>query len=102
MIGGSGERKTLRLVAQYADIWHTFASGERFDHKLSVLQEHCDAVGRDIGEIELSNELRNHDEAYADALFDQGVTLFTLGITGPYDNLDVLERWLAWRDTKNA
>ncbi len=54
-----------------------------------MLQQHCDDVGRDLGEIELSNELRNHDEAYADALYDQGVTLFTLGITGPYDDL----RW---------
>jgi probable F420-dependent oxidoreductase len=102
MIGGSGERKTLRLVAQHADIWHTFANPETFDHKFSVLQEHCDAVGRDIGEIELSNELRNHDEEYADQLFDRGVTLYTVGVTGPYDSMDVVDRWLAWRDAKNA
>ena len=102
MIGGSGERKTLRLVAEYADIWHTFASGERFDHKLSVLQQHCDAVGREIGEIEISNEVAKYDEQYADALFDQGVTLFTVGVNGPYDDLSVVDRWLAWRDRKNT
>jgi F420-dependent oxidoreductase-like protein len=51
LIGGSGEKKTLRLVAQYADAWHTSASLEELPHKLDVLRRHCDAVGRDIDEI---------------------------------------------------
>jgi F420-dependent oxidoreductase-like protein len=51
LIGGSGEKKTLRLVAQYADSCNIFA-GPDLPHKLEVLREHCAAVGRDYNEIE--------------------------------------------------
>jgi F420-dependent oxidoreductase-like protein len=51
MVGGSGERKTLRLVAQYAQACNLFPSPE-LPHKLAVLRQHCDAVGRDYDEIE--------------------------------------------------
>jgi F420-dependent oxidoreductase-like protein len=51
LIGGSGEKKTLRLVAQYADACNLFP-GPDLDHKLEVLKGHCEAVGRDYGEIE--------------------------------------------------
>ena len=53
LIGGSGERKTLRLVAQYADACNLFGeSPDVVAHKLDVLRRHCDAVGRDYDEIE--------------------------------------------------
>jgi F420-dependent oxidoreductase-like protein len=53
LIGGGGEKKTLRLVAQYADACNVFAtSREDVAHKLDVLRGHCDAVGRDYGTIE--------------------------------------------------
>jgi alkanesulfonate monooxygenase SsuD/methylene tetrahydromethanopterin reductase-like flavin-dependent oxidoreductase (luciferase family) len=54
MIGGSGERKTLRSVAKYADMWNAMGTPEKLRHKLDVLRDHCEAVGRDIGEIELT------------------------------------------------
>ena len=54
MIGGSGERKTLRSVAQYADMWNAMGSVEKLRHKVSVLRTHCDTVGRDFGDIELT------------------------------------------------
>lgn len=54
LIGGSGEKKTLRLVAQYADIWNTTSSVDELPHKIDVLKRHCDAVGRDFGEIALT------------------------------------------------
>jgi F420-dependent oxidoreductase-like protein len=52
LIGGDGEKKTLRLVAQYADIWNSMSNdvGE-LGHKIEVLNRHCEAVGRDPGEI---------------------------------------------------
>ncbi|HEY4028393.1 MAG TPA: LLM class F420-dependent oxidoreductase [Candidatus Dormibacteraeota bacterium] len=58
-IGGGGERKTLRIVAQHADVWN-MAGGtiEVANHKVDVLRQHCEAVGRDIGEIRLSVQLR--------------------------------------------
>jgi alkanesulfonate monooxygenase SsuD/methylene tetrahydromethanopterin reductase-like flavin-dependent oxidoreductase (luciferase family) len=52
MIGGSGEKKTLRSVAQYADQWNAFGSPETLQHKDSVLRRHCEEVGRDHAEIE--------------------------------------------------
>src|SRR4051794_24455520 len=55
MIGGGGERKTLRLVAQYADATNVFGGPEQIHHKYEVLREHCAAVGRDYDEIERSN-----------------------------------------------
>jgi F420-dependent oxidoreductase-like protein len=54
MIGGMGEKRTLRLVAQYADACNLFAYGgpDMVRHKLDVLQGHCEDVGRDYEEIE--------------------------------------------------
>ena len=54
MIGGSGEKKTLRTVAKYADMWNAMGTPEVMAHKVEVLRGHCDAVGRDIGEIEFT------------------------------------------------
>jgi F420-dependent oxidoreductase-like protein len=51
LIGGSGERKTLRLVAQYADGCNLFGDPDRAKHLLGVLEGHCEAVGRDPAEI---------------------------------------------------
>jgi F420-dependent oxidoreductase-like protein len=53
MIGGSGERKTLRLVAQYADACNLFGEDPaQIEHKLGVLRSHCEAVGSDYDAIE--------------------------------------------------
>jgi F420-dependent oxidoreductase-like protein len=53
LIGGGGERKTLRLVARYADACNVFGTDpEKLRHKFDVLRRHCDAVGRDDAEIE--------------------------------------------------
>jgi F420-dependent oxidoreductase-like protein len=54
MIGGGGERKTLRLVAQYADACNVFGGPTAIHHKYEVLREHCAAIGRDPDEIERS------------------------------------------------
>jgi alkanesulfonate monooxygenase SsuD/methylene tetrahydromethanopterin reductase-like flavin-dependent oxidoreductase (luciferase family) len=52
-VGGGGERKTLRLVAQYADACNIFAfSPDDVAHKLEVLARHCDDIGRDPATIE--------------------------------------------------
>lgn len=52
LIGGGGERKTLRLVAQYADVWHSSAKTvEELQHKIEVLDRHCDTVGRDPADV---------------------------------------------------
>jgi alkanesulfonate monooxygenase SsuD/methylene tetrahydromethanopterin reductase-like flavin-dependent oxidoreductase (luciferase family) len=52
MIGGAGERKTLRIVAQYADMWNLFGTPETVAHKDRVLRAHCADIGRDPEAIE--------------------------------------------------
>ena len=54
MVGGGGERKTLRLAAQYADACNVFGGPERIAHKYAVLREHCERLGRPYEEIERS------------------------------------------------
>jgi F420-dependent oxidoreductase-like protein len=54
MIGGGGEQKTLRLVAQYADATNVFGGPERIRHKYAVLREHCERLGRPFDKIERS------------------------------------------------
>jgi len=54
MIGGSGEKKTLRTVAKYASMWNAMGPVDFMAHKVEVLKEHCAAVGRDISEIEFT------------------------------------------------
>ena len=102
LIGGSGEQKTLKLVAKHADIWHSFVPPAELPRKIGILQEHCDTVGRDISEIEFSSEQRAKDLATEDELRELGVTLFTIGISGPDYPLDVVREWLVWRDQQNA
>src|SRR5688500_19032196 len=54
MIGGSGEKKTLRTIAKYADMWNGMGTAEFLGHKVEVLKRHCDEVGRDVAEIEFT------------------------------------------------
>ncbi len=69
MIGGSGEKKTLRMVAQYADESNLTSPYTQLPHKLEVLAAHCERLGRDRSEITVSQHLNvvmgdSHDEAY--------------------------------------
>jgi probable F420-dependent oxidoreductase len=102
LIGGGGEKKTLKLVAKHADIWHSFSDAETLQRKLGILGEHCATVGRNIGEIEISTELRGRGEADATEHVGLGVTTFTVGISGPDYDIDSVKKWLAWRDGING
>jgi|SaaInlStandDraft_1057018.scaffolds.fasta_scaffold00253_28 F420-dependent oxidoreductase-like protein len=73
MIGGAGEKKTLRMVAQYADESNLICDDAAIAHKLDVLAAHCAAVGRDRSEITVSKQKNcciapTHDEARSDML----------------------------------
>jgi alkanesulfonate monooxygenase SsuD/methylene tetrahydromethanopterin reductase-like flavin-dependent oxidoreductase (luciferase family) len=102
MIGGKGEQKTLRLVAQYADIWHSFVRSDELAHKIGVIEEWGRKEGRDTSGIIISNELVNRSQEEADALYDGGARLFTLGFQGPDYDYDLVRSWLRWRDGKNG
>jgi alkanesulfonate monooxygenase SsuD/methylene tetrahydromethanopterin reductase-like flavin-dependent oxidoreductase (luciferase family) len=82
MIGGGGERKTLRLVAQYAQACNLFA-GPELERKLDVLREHCAAVGRSYDDIEKTVMMPfdvGPDGAGADAFIAQLQHLHELGV----------------------
>jgi alkanesulfonate monooxygenase SsuD/methylene tetrahydromethanopterin reductase-like flavin-dependent oxidoreductase (luciferase family) len=51
LVGGSGERKTLKIVAKYADACNLFGSAETVKRKLNILKDHCKSVGRDYDSI---------------------------------------------------
>jgi F420-dependent oxidoreductase-like protein len=80
LIGGSGERKTLRLVAAYADACNIFGDGPEIAHKLDVLRRHCDAVGRDPAEIEVTALLNEPDDAGPDVIVDRAAALAAVGV----------------------
>jgi F420-dependent oxidoreductase-like protein len=91
VIGGGGEQLTLRVTAQYADVWN-FSGGdiEVFRHKVRVLHEHCAAVGRDPGEIELSlqqavdyDDLPGTVETFR-RFVEAGATHLVLNLRPPY------------------
>jgi F420-dependent oxidoreductase-like protein len=105
VVGGSGERKTLRMVAQYADGCNLFGDPERARHLLGVLDGHCERVGRDPAEITKTAMMRiaiadTEDalQAKLDALRATGVTdeqLATMTVGTPER---ILERAHALRD----
>jgi probable F420-dependent oxidoreductase len=102
LIGGGGEKKTLKIVAKHADIWHSFSDAETMKRKLDILTAHGETVGRDVSEIEISTEIRSLTPDQADELHGLGATLFTVGISGPDYPLDGVKKWLAWRDATNG
>jgi F420-dependent oxidoreductase-like protein len=108
MVGGGGEKKTLRLVAQYADACNVFGSPEAIARKYAILDAHCAAVGRDPSEIERSTlqniRLGPHDHSRAEtpqqvvdrfgALSDAGAqhVIFELKDVAEPDNLETVGR----------
>ena len=102
LIGGGGEKKTLRLVARHADIWHGFGDPEVVERKVAVLDEWCATEGRDPAEIERSTGVEGSPEKTGQRLYDLGVRMFTVGLTGPGYDLAQLDDWLAFRDDLNA
>ncbi|HEY0736027.1 MAG TPA: LLM class F420-dependent oxidoreductase [Herpetosiphonaceae bacterium] len=98
VIGGGGERRTLRVVAQYADVWN-FAGGpvEDFTHKVEVLKRHCEAVGRDPSTIQLSVQTMVNYDNFGETIqtlqgfVDAGATHLILNLRYPYPE-NIIER----------
>ncbi|WP_203137436.1 LLM class F420-dependent oxidoreductase [Microbacterium sp. JZ31] len=110
LIGGGGERKTLRIAATHADIWHSFGDAETIAHKSAVLDEWCAKVGRDPSEIVRSAGVspkpgrfpEDLDDyvGHAERLHAVGVRLLTVGYEAPTWDLGPLRDLIAWRDEK--
>ena len=109
LIAGVGERRTLRLVAEHADAWHA-AFPSRVDElqpKVEALLRWCEQAGRDPRAIEWGlgvepDDLDRFLDEDADAYRALGFTQFTLGFEGPDWDVAAGERWLRWRDERNA
>ena len=99
MIGGGGERKTLRLVAQYGDACNVFGDASRIAHKYAVLREHCERLGRPYDEVERSTlqsvdlEAQSSDQVVSrfGALGDAGAQHILMSVRGVSD-VSKLER----------
>jgi probable F420-dependent oxidoreductase len=90
MIGGGGEKVTLRIVAEHAQLWHTFADVDTYTHKAEVLAGHCADVGRDPTEIEhIIGVPADQIADRAEGLVRAGVTFLTVGIGGDGTQYDL-------------
>ena len=98
LIGGTGVKRTLPIVAKHADIWHTFASVSEFHRKNDLLKDLVAEAGRDEKTIERAVHWTGRENA--DAFVAEGVTLFTTEIHPTDDGYDFaeLKDMLAWRD----
>ncbi len=102
LIGGGGEKRTLRLVARHADIWHGFGDAATVAHKHQVLDEWCVKENRDRAEITRSVSVKGNPAEVAQPFLDAGTRLFVLSQSGPDYDVSVLSDWLAWRDSVNG
>jgi probable F420-dependent oxidoreductase len=100
LIGGGGEKVTLRLVAEYADIWHFFGDTESAVRKASVLDEWMRKLGRHPATIERATDLGEGDVGDLDRLVDAGFTHFTIVSHGPDWDLRFLKEMIDWRDSR--
>lgn len=94
LIGGSGEKVTLRLVAQYADAWNSFGPPVNYRRLNGILDDWCAKVGRDPAEIERTVDLNSADELrQVDLFLEAGATHLILGLGHPFD-LDAVQQLL--------
>jgi probable F420-dependent oxidoreductase len=102
MVGGNGARKTLRIAAAHADIWHGFGDAARLDELHRILDGWCATVGRDPGEIERSTRVfRKTPDEVGLKLAEVGTRLFTLVAQGPKFDVGHVRDWLSFRDDFN-
>jgi probable F420-dependent oxidoreductase len=100
LIGGGGEKKTLRIAARYANITHTFGDPETFAHKMRALDNWCAEINRDSREIERSCATQKFAAAaQRDALVKAGATHLIMGMDEPWD-FAAVEELVRWRDKR--
>jgi probable F420-dependent oxidoreductase len=102
LIGGGGEKKTLRYTARHADIWHGFGDVASLARKRGVLDEWCTVEGRDPAAIERSSAGEGSPKDNGQALLDAGISFVVLGLSGPDYDLSGVRDWVTWRDDVNA
>ncbi|GLY95184.1 LLM class F420-dependent oxidoreductase [Actinoplanes sp. NBRC 103695] len=101
LVAANGPR-ALRLVAEQADRWHTFADGEQLSAASRVVDARCRELGRDPGEIERSAFVRGEPREVGPDYLGRGVSTFVVLVEGPDFDMAEVRRWLAWRDVRNG
>ncbi len=102
LVGGGGERRTLHIVAKYADIWHGFGNPDTYAHKIEVLNNWCKEEGRNSQEVEHAcGAPRNADPGQLDAYLKAGATHFVLGMNTPW-NFDAVAKLIKWRNARRG
>jgi alkanesulfonate monooxygenase SsuD/methylene tetrahydromethanopterin reductase-like flavin-dependent oxidoreductase (luciferase family) len=94
--GGSGEKVTLKLTAQYADSHNAFGPVDNFRHKMQVLDQWCEKLGRNPREIERTVGINAKDLVDAAAYEDAGADHLIVMTGSPFD-LEPVEKYLAQR-----
>jgi probable F420-dependent oxidoreductase len=104
LIGGGGEKVTLRLVAEHAQMWHSFGDVDTYRHKASVLDEWCRKAGRDPAEVEHTWGVNAGSLEAAEPLLEAGVRHFIMGLGGDGKGYDLapLRELVEWRDAQGA
>jgi probable F420-dependent oxidoreductase len=97
LIGGGGEKVTLRITAEHADIWHGFGDPATIRHKCAVLDDWCSKVGRNPSDVRRSSNVGQHFDRL-DEFVDAGITLLQVSSEGPDYDLGQLRELIAWRD----
>ena len=101
LIGGGGEKKTLRIVGEHANMWHAWGDAATIGRKAQILDEWCAQAGRAPDAVVRSTGVDRAPETQAQGLLDVGVTLFTIGVNGPDYDLGLVKDWVAFRDQTN-
>jgi probable F420-dependent oxidoreductase len=101
LIGGGGERVTLRLTAQHADMWNGFGPPESFKRKNEILDGWCREVGRDPAMIERTAASNARELNRLDEYVAAGATHIIFGLGAPYD-LEPIRKLVAWRNARQG
>jgi alkanesulfonate monooxygenase SsuD/methylene tetrahydromethanopterin reductase-like flavin-dependent oxidoreductase (luciferase family) len=98
LIGGGGEKVTLRIVAQHAHIWNGFGDPDHAGRKSRILDDWCERIGRDPREIERSISVRPNQIRKLDRYVENGIAQLIIGVSGPDYVLSPLKELIRWRD----
>jgi probable F420-dependent oxidoreductase len=99
LIGGGGEKVTLKLTAQHADLWNGFGPPDTYRHKNGVLDNWCREVGRETSEIERTVSIDAEELGQLDDYMAAGANHIILEVDAPWD-MEPVKRLLEWRDAQ--
>jgi probable F420-dependent oxidoreductase len=85
LIGGGGEKVTLRLVAEHAQMWNCLGTPKEYAHKSKILDEWCHKIGRDPKEIERTSNVSSTSPKQIAEWLDAGLQHFVLRLAHPFD-----------------